>query len=454
MRIVIVGAGEVGFNVARSLSQDGHDVVVVEENQERFSKVSEELDVMTVEGNGSRPMILERAGVAPGGSTDMLIACTNRDEVNILACWIAKQAGVPKVIARAVGLEFTDSPEWGEKLGIDMMVSPERSVAYEVDNLLRARWATHSMDVASGAASIYAVPIREDCPSLDLSLAEIRERHRDLIMLVVYIKRGDRGFIPNGRDRLKRGDLCYCLCYKGQTPMMAGVLWPPMAGGIKRAFVVGGGKVGFQVSRRLASNGVSVKLIDHEREKCKRLSRELERVDVIWGDGSDEGLLLQEGIDSSCAFISTTGSDENNIILSVLGKNLGAAKSIGVVKKRSYLKMAGILPIDSLVNRNMALSDLIITSVRYPQGNERVSLLEDIGAELVETVIPTDSPSAGKTLMELDIPQGAVIGMITRGDSSFIPNGLTRLMPHDQVVVFSEEDKTRDVLASLGVRED
>ena len=156
MRIVIVGAGEVGYSVARNLSADGHDIVIVEEDEERAAQAEETLDVMVVNGNGARPSVLAKAGIT-GKKSDvmMLIACTNRDEVNLMACWIAKRSGVPHVIARAVGLEFTDNESWANDLGIDMLVSPERSVAKDIEELLEVRAALHTTEIAGGRAGIY-----------------------------------------------------------------------------------------------------------------------------------------------------------------------------------------------------------------------------------------------------------------------------------------------------------
>ncbi|MDR1884882.1 MAG: NAD-binding protein, partial [Synergistaceae bacterium] len=155
MHIVIVGAGEVGFSVARNLSQDGHDLVLVEEDPDRAAKAENELDVMVVRGNGARPNVLEKAGISEDTSVEMLIACSSKDEVNILACWIAKKMGVKRVISRAVGMEFTDTDSWSRDLGIDMMVSPERSVAREVEDLLETQGAIHSTEI-DAKAGLYA----------------------------------------------------------------------------------------------------------------------------------------------------------------------------------------------------------------------------------------------------------------------------------------------------------
>ena len=210
MRIVIVGAGEVGYSVARNLSADGHDIVIVEEDEERAAQAEETLDVMVVNGNGARPSVLAKAGIT-GKKSDvmMLIACTNRDEVNLMACWIAKRSGVPHVIARAVGLEFTDNESWANDLGIDMLVSPERSVAKDIEELLEVRTALHTTEIAGGRAGIYLFRVAQDSPLCGLPLYEIRKRNPKMIMLVVWVKSGEDSFVPKASYALQPARPCW-----------------------------------------------------------------------------------------------------------------------------------------------------------------------------------------------------------------------------------------------------
>ena len=174
MKIVVVGGGEVGYNVANTLSEEEHDVTVVEEDEERAEKVDNELDVITVRGSGARPQVLEEAGIFPGCDVDILVACTDRDEVNILACWIAKRAGVKRVISRARALEFTDSPTWAKDLGIDVMNSPERSVAREILELLFVSSAVHTAELLDGRSGIYALRVSPNSALVGLALKDLR----------------------------------------------------------------------------------------------------------------------------------------------------------------------------------------------------------------------------------------------------------------------------------------
>ncbi|MBQ6776230.1 MAG: NAD-binding protein, partial [Synergistaceae bacterium] len=172
MNIVIVGAGEVGRSVAKTLSGEGNNIYLVESNEAQAKSAGEELDVQIIQGNGARPNVLAQAGVAPAGDVDLLIACTNRDEVNMLSCWIAHSAGVPNVISRARSLEFTDSADWGRKLGINVMISPERSIAREIISLLEVSSATHAAELLDGKAALYTLKVAEDSPLVNMALKD------------------------------------------------------------------------------------------------------------------------------------------------------------------------------------------------------------------------------------------------------------------------------------------
>ncbi|HQL03297.1 MAG TPA: Trk system potassium transporter TrkA, partial [Synergistales bacterium] len=310
---MVVGAGEVGFSVASSLSQEGHDITVVESDEERAAKAENELDVMVVRGNGSRPPVLEQAGICPGCDTDLLIACSNHDEVNILACWIARRAGVKRVISRARGLEYTDSPTWARQLGIDVMISPERSVAREIEEFLSVSAAVYTAEFFGGKVGVYAFRVSPDSALMGASLRDLRRIHPKKTALIVFIERQGKGFIPSGDDSLEADDLCFTVTSKSQAQDMEVLFTNKKTPELKRVIIVGGGKIGFQVATRLGLRypGLDLRLIDEDREKCEKLSRELDKAIVIHGDGMDEELLRNEGIDEADGFVTTTANDEH-----------------------------------------------------------------------------------------------------------------------------------------------
>ncbi len=453
MRIVIVGAGEVGSSVAKNLSDDGHDIVIVEEDDNRAARVENDLDVIMVKGNAARPSILAKAGItADNDDTSMLIACTNKDEVNIMACWIAKRMGVPHVIARAVGLEFTDNERWANDLGIDMLISPERSVAKEIEELLEVRGAMHATEIAGGKAGIYVFRMANDSPVRGLPLFEVRKQNPDLITLIVCIKRGERSFVPKANDVLETGDICYTMCYRNQVHDMEAIFQPSLRKKLKRVFIIGGGKIGFQTARRLISRspGIDVRIFEEDKVKSERIAAEIPQALVICGDGSDAALLSSEGIELADGFVAATDQDEKNLMLAVLGKTMGASKSISVVKRSNYLGMTSHIPVDAIVNRNQTLADVIIKSVRYPGSSKVLTVLEEISAEALEITLSADSSAAGQKLADLKMPAGSVIGLLERNKELFIPTGTTVLGAGDKIAIFASTEAMPAVMRILG----
>lgn len=453
MRIVIVGAGEVGYSVARNLSADGHDIVIVEEDEERAAQAEETLDVMVVNGNGARPSVLAKAGIT-GKKSDvmMLIACTNRDEVNLMACWIAKRSGVPHVIARAVGLEFTDNESWANDLGIDMLVSPERSVAKDIEELLEVRAALHTTEIAGGRAGIYLFRVAQDSPLCGLPLYEIRKRNPDMIMLVVWVKSGEESFVPKASYALQPGDLCYTMCYRSQILEIERLFQPAKSKRLKRVFIIGAGKIGHQTAERLLAHirGIDLRIVDEDRAKCEKFAGELPRAMILCGNGADAEFLKSEGITDADGCVAATEHDETNLMLAVLAKTLGVSKSIAVVRNHNYLGMTNHIPVDAIVNRNQTLADVITRSVRYPGTSNVLTVLEEISAEAVETTVASGSAADGKKLMELTMPEGSLIGLLDRGGEMLIPTGQTELRGGDKIIIFGTAASMEAALAIFG----
>ena len=383
MKIVVVGAGEVGYNVSRDLSSEGHDVTVVEQNDERASKTEGELDVSVVRGNGSRPSVLEKAGVYPGCNTDILVACSNRDEVNIMACWIAKRSGVSRVISRARGMEFTDSDTWAKEFGIDVMSTPERSVAKQIEELLQVHSAVHTSEIFGGKAGIYAFRVAPESPLKAIPLHQLREKYPGLKSIMVFIERNNEGFVPSGETILEEGDLIYVVSFREQVWQLEELFQCRKSRSLKRVIIVGGGKIGTRLAKILEDRfrNLEIKLIDRDREKCERLSGELERTIVLVGDGADDELLKYEGIEDADGFVTTTTSDEANILMGVIGKALGARKSIAVVRRDIYNRLDDYITVDALVNPNEALASIIMRYIRYPSGAASLSIIDKIGPE-------------------------------------------------------------------------
>ena len=455
--IVIVGAGEVGRSVAKRLSSDGHNIYIVEKDEARAASAGEELDVEVIRGNGARPQVLALADIVPGGDVDVFIACTDRDEVNMLSCWIARNAGVPQVISRTRSLEFTDSPEWGKKLGIDAMISPERSIAREILGLFEVLGATHTAELLDRQAALYTLKISEDSPLNGMALKDIRQKFPKLVAVLVYVEHEDGvSGVPNGFTVLKAGDVCYAVTYRKSVELMQELFQPGTAGKAKhdagKIFIVGGGKLGTQIALMLKRDygNVSLRIIDNDRDRCKRLSEEFGDALVINTDGADSRTLDEEGIDGADAYVCATDSDEVNMIYCALAKKMGAKKTIAVVKRKDYQSLIGSVPVDAIVDPNASLANVILKYVRYKNHALAYSMMENIGAEMLEVVLSEDVPLCGKTLAQIKLKKGAVVALIGRKNEILVPDGSTYLLAGDHVILFALTDMMPETAKLFG----
>lgn len=405
-KIVIVGAGEVGRSVAKTLTEENYDICLVEKDTEQAQNVKDELDIQVITGNGARPQVLAQTGINHKGEVQMFIACTNRDEVNILSCWIAHSAGVEHVISRAHNLEFTDSPDWGGRLGIKFMVSPERSIAREVIGLLQVSSATRAAELLDGKAGLYTLKVSEASPLAGMALKDIRPRFPELMAVFVHVAHSDgTAGVPDGFTALRAGDVCYVVTYKESAKLLQELFDPgrEKKRRLRKIFVVGGGKLGTQIVQAVKRDfgNVSLRLIERSSERCARLSEELGEALVINADGAERRMLTDEGIEDADAYICATDSDELNLIYCAAAKRLGAKKTIAVVKRKDYQQLTDCMPVDAIVDPNEALANLILRIVHYPEHTLAYTMIENIDAEMLEVVLHEGSPVAGKSLMDL-----------------------------------------------------
>ena len=449
MNIVIVGAGEVGRSVAKTLSEK-HNVYLVDNDREK-EQAAKELDVQFILGNGSRPHVLAQAGVIPSSDgeekhcdVDILIACTNRDEVNMLSCWIAHNAGIENVISRARNLEFTDSPDWGKKLGIKLMISPERSISREIIGLLEVTGATHAAELLDGKAALYTLKISEDSPLVNMALKDVRPKFPDLMAVFVHVEHDDGvSGVPNGFTILKANDICHVVTYKKSVDLLQNLFQPKnkneASKTLRKLFIVGGGKLGTQIAQAIRRDfgNVNLRIVEKNHERCIRLSEEFGDALVIEADGADKKALSDEGIENADGYICATESDELNLIYSSIAKKMGAKKTIAIVKRKDYQDLTSCMPVDAIVDPNEALASVILRFVRYPEHTLALTMVEKINAEMLDFKMSENNKLVGKTLIELKLPKGVIIALLERNREVLVPTGATKLLAGDRVILFA-----------------
>ncbi len=434
MRVIIVGAGEVGYHLAERLSQENQDVVVVETDPDRAQRASELLDVMTVVGNGASIPVLEDAGIR---EARVLLAVTSQDEVNLISCLAATRLGVDYTIARISNPDYyaRGSVLSRERLGIDLMINPEREAAREAFQLLQSAAATDVANFAEGRVQLIGLMVRENAPVAGKTLAQLGEEYRDYHYVTVAIVRNGETRIPDGASTIESGDQIYML---SPTAEVASI--PPLAGyepfQLKRVMIAGGSAEGRFLAEILEERGVECTILDHDRRRCLELAEALPRSLVLHADATDLELLEMEGVSGLDGFVAATGHDETNLLSSLLAKSVGAHKVVSLIEKFEYLPLVPRVGLDAAVSPRMSAVNAILRYVRRGRVMT-VATLKGIEAEAIEFKVVEESAIAGRLIADLDFPAGAIIGTIMRDDTIIIPRGLDRILAGDEVIVFA-----------------
>jgi len=445
MKILIVGAGQVGYFLCDRLSREGHAVTLVDQDEETIERVQDRLNVLGVTGNGASAEILEQAGIK---DTDIFIAVTNMDEVNILACLLAREYQVKTRVARTKSIEYTDNKAIlsKEKLGIDLLINPEDAVAEELSKLACNSQAFDVAEFAEGQILFQGLRIPPESPICDLTLAELGELRGIYRFVIVAISRGNDTIIPHGEDCIQAGDRIYVFAHKNELPAINYLLQSEKKGDklTHRAFILGGSRIGAQVAQSMENLEFNTKLIEKSESHCYKLAEQLNKTVVINAEGLDVQTLLDEGLEDADVFIAVTGNDQTNILTCLLAKQHSVRRTLALVSQPELLGLAADLGIDACVSPRMAAAGAILKFVRR---GEIISLtaVEGSNSEVLEFEIKGDSGLTATPLSKLHFPRGAIIGAIVRGSSFEIPTGTSELAEGDRVVIFSLPESLQKV---------
>lgn len=449
MRVVVIGAGEVGFDVARILALEQHDVSVVDVSEDALAQAAERLDVMTVPGNGTSAAVLAEAGIE---EADMLIAVTAIDEVNIIACMMADRLGVETTIARVRTGELTQRHAVlkSSDFGIDVVIHPEESAAAEVTRLIRRASATDVLPFADGRLNLVGMRIDAHSPALGQSLREVATgvaaRDAGVDFRIMAVAREARTLLPRGDERLREDDQVFVLARPQHVPPLAEAMGKSEAA-MQDVMVLGGTKVGALVAEQLSeAQGRRVKLVEPKRERAQELAEALPEVLVLCGDPTDVDLLATEGLGEMDAFVAVTGDEESNLVTCLMAKHLGVRKTVGLLSKPAYIPISQVIGLDAAVSTKLAVSREVLRFLRG-KNVRSVATVHGLDAEILEIEAAPRARVVGKALMDLDFPEGVLIGAVQHGDTAEVATGTTQIEAGDRAIVFVLPGKEQDAEA-------
>ncbi len=433
MRIIVAGAGEVGTHLAKMLSNEKHEVVVIDPDEGKTGFIEQSFDLLTVRGSATSFEILRKAGA---GKCDLFIAVAPLEDTNITAAILARRLGAKRTIARIDSSEYLTArnKEHFISMGIDYLIYPERIVSREIITLLNKTSTTDFVDYAGGKLSMYVIKLEDKAPVISKSLIDIAKKNIRLEFRAVAITRKGVTIIPRGCDQFLPDDLVYVITspagvneimkYSGKEDFR-----------VRDMMILGGSRTGIRTAMDF-EHSCNIKLIEIDREKCSRINEYVDDTLVIHGDGRDIDLLRETGIGNMDAFIAVTGSSEVNILSCLMAKKLGVRKVICEVENFEYISLAENMGLDTIINKKVSTASRIF---RFTMGDvvSSIKCLTGTDAEILEYVAKPGSLITQGPVKNLDLPRDAVIGGVIRGKSSFIVHGNTQVRPGDTVIVFA-----------------
>ena len=442
MKIIIGGAGAVGRHLARLLSKDHQDCVLIDEYPDRLEGLESRYDIMTLQGSPTSIRTLKEAGVE---NADLFVGVMTAESRNMNACMIAHNLGAKKTVARIDNIEYM-SPSLKplfEQMGISSLIYPEVLAAIDIVSGLKMSWARQRLDIHGGALILLGIKLRDTCEILNRPLRELCGP--DDPYHIVAIKRDDETLIPGGNDELRVNDIAYFMTTREYIPYIRQISGKEHYADVKNVIIMGGGKTSVRVALT-APDYMNLKIIEADEQRCERLNELLNDVDtmVIHGDGRDLGLLQEEGIQNTQAFVALTGNAETNILACLTAKRLGVRKTVAMVENLDYVEMAESLDIGTIINKKtLAASHIYQMMLSADVSNVRSLMMVD--SDVAEFVAAEGSRVTKKCVKDLGLPFGVTIGGLVRNEQGILVNGNTRIEAGDSVLVFCHEQNLKKV---------
>ena len=432
MKIIILGAGDIGFQLGKRLSQGKFDITMIESDPTRVKRASEQLDAIVIDGHAASHKVLESAGV---GTADIVAAMTNNDEVNLLACMLAKKLGRVTTIARVRNPELTedDFALSYEELSVDHVIHPEKETANAIVRLIRQATATNVIELEEGKIQIVGVRLDMGSRLLRKPLSKLSDEFGDPPMRVVAINRNQRTLIPRGDHELIPGDHVFAVCapdYVEQFIELTG----KQDIAINDMMILGGGLVGQFVAKNL-SHEINIKIVESNVGKSEELANILPRALIIQGDGTDIDLMAVEGLQDMDAFVAVTGADETNIISTLVARHLKVPRTIALVNTLEYLPITPTIGMDAVVSKQLLTVNAVHRFIQHQQV-AAFATIPGIDVQIIE-YIAGKGKICKKPIKDVGFPDHAIIGAIMHEDAMTVPKGDTMIQPGDRVVVFA-----------------
>ena len=431
MRIVIVGAGKFGYSIAELLANEEFDVVLVDQDETRLEAARNTLDVLTIAANGASPITMNDPDIR---EADILIAVTAGDEVNMIACILAKKHGITHTVARIRDMQFlSEAKEYlKQNFDIDLMLNPELITAREIYRILMTPAALDVEDFASGKVRLFETKVTRHSPLANIPLKDLE---MPKAVLAGMIFRDQRMIIPHGDDCLMPHDNAYFIGDPVEIQKFSQTFVHRDARRLEHVMIIGAGRTGRFLAKMLDEADVAVKIFDIDRERSRLAAEVLENGLAICGDGTDIDLLTEEGVASADAVVCLTEDDKLNLMLALLAKHLGAKKTIVRVARGEYIELMEKVGVDIVLSTRLLSASEVLAFARRG-GVVSVSLLEGAKAEAVEVIVQEGAPVAGVRLMDARLPRECLVCAYVRGEEAVIPNGASVLLPGDRTILF------------------